>query len=136
MEMVFVCRSPTLQSNSRISKALRADVRAYLRVKVFLVEIPGTLALIVEQAFNPQTLVGGAAGSFLMTLMWGIRRGLFSNEAGQGSAPIAHAAAKTDVLLTASTPTPALADLTNTGNSMYLEGWRVHLSYLRQLKGT
>ena len=59
-------------------------------------EIPGTLALIVEQAFNPQTLVGGAAGSFLMTLMWGIRRGLFSNEAGQGSAPIAHAAAKTN----------------------------------------
>jgi AGCS family alanine or glycine:cation symporter len=31
-----------------------------------------------------------------MTLMWGIRRGLFSNEAGQGSAPIAHATAKTD----------------------------------------
>jgi AGCS family alanine or glycine:cation symporter len=31
-----------------------------------------------------------------MTLMWGVRRGLFSNEAGQGSAPIAHAAAKTD----------------------------------------
>ena len=29
-------------------------------------------------------------------MMWGIRRGLFSNEAGQGSAPIAHAAAKTD----------------------------------------
>ena len=32
----------------------------------------------------------------MMTLMWGIRRGLFSNEAGQGSAPIAHATAKTD----------------------------------------
>jgi AGCS family alanine or glycine:cation symporter len=31
-----------------------------------------------------------------MTMMWGVRRGLFSNEAGQGSAPIAHAAAKTD----------------------------------------
>jgi AGCS family alanine or glycine:cation symporter len=30
-----------------------------------------------------------------MTLMWGVRRGLFSNEAGQGSAPIAHAAART-----------------------------------------
>ena len=34
-------------------------------------------------------------GSLLMTAMWGIRRGLFSNEAGQGSAPIAHATAKT-----------------------------------------
>ena len=29
-------------------------------------------------------------------MMWGVKRGLFSNEAGQGSAPIAHAAAKTD----------------------------------------
>jgi len=32
----------------------------------------------------------------MVTMMWGVRRGLFSNEAGQGSAPIAHAAAKTD----------------------------------------
>ena len=59
-------------------------------------EIPGGLALIVNQAFNPEPLVGGAVGSFMMTMMWGIRRGLFSNEAGQGSAPIAHATAKTD----------------------------------------
>jgi AGCS family alanine or glycine:cation symporter len=57
--------------------------------------LPGTFLLIVEEAFAPSSLAGGAAGSFLMTLMWGIRRGLFSNEAGQGSAPIAHAAAKT-----------------------------------------
>jgi len=59
-------------------------------------EIPGGLALIVTQAFSPEPLVGGAVGSFMLTLMWGIRRGLFSNEAGQGSAPIAHATAKTD----------------------------------------
>lgn len=58
--------------------------------------VPGSFALIVEQAFRPTSMVGGAAGSFLMTMMWGIRRGLFSNEAGQGSAPIAHAAARTD----------------------------------------
>ena len=32
----------------------------------------------------------------MMTMVWGVKRGLFSNEAGQGSAPIAHAAAKTD----------------------------------------
>jgi AGCS family alanine or glycine:cation symporter len=57
--------------------------------------LPETFGLIVEEAFAPSSLAGGAAGSFLMTLMWGIRRGLFSNEAGQGSAPIAHAAAKT-----------------------------------------
>ncbi len=57
--------------------------------------LPEIIGLIFSQAFAPTSLAGGAAGSFLMTLMWGIRRGLFSNEAGQGSAPIAHAAAKT-----------------------------------------
>jgi len=38
----------------------------------------------------------GGVGAFLVTLMYGVRRGLFSNEAGQGSAPIAHSAAKTE----------------------------------------
>jgi len=58
-------------------------------------EIPGSFALIVRNAFAPEPLIGGGVGSILMTMMWGIRRGLFSNEAGQGSAPIAHATAKT-----------------------------------------
>jgi AGCS family alanine or glycine:cation symporter len=54
-------------------------------------------ATIFSEAFNPTAGVAGTgAGVFVMTLMWGVRRGLFSNEAGQGSAPIAHAAAKTD----------------------------------------
>jgi AGCS family alanine or glycine:cation symporter len=53
--------------------------------------------LIFSEAFNPTSGVAGTGvGAFLVTLMWGVRRGLFSNEAGQGSAPIAHAAAKTD----------------------------------------
>lgn len=56
-----------------------------------------SLQLIVTEAFNPTAGVAGAgAGAFVQTLIWGVRRGLFSNEAGQGSAPIAHAAAKTD----------------------------------------
>ncbi|MDH3428171.1 MAG: alanine:cation symporter family protein, partial [Gemmatimonadota bacterium] len=55
------------------------------------------LGLIFREAFNPTAGVAGTGmGAFLVTLMWGVRRGLFSNEAGQGSAPIAHAAAKTD----------------------------------------
>lgn len=58
-------------------------------------EIPGAFRTVVTQAFAPEPLVGGGVGSLLITAMWGIRRGLFSNEAGQGSAPIAHAAAKT-----------------------------------------
>ena len=56
-----------------------------------------TFALIFREAFNPSAGVAGTGvGAFLVTLMWGVRRGLFSNEAGQGSAPIAHSAAKTD----------------------------------------
>ncbi|PLX02680.1 MAG: sodium:alanine symporter family protein [Marinilabiliales bacterium] len=58
--------------------------------------IPDALYLIVSSAFTGTAATGGFVGSaFLMTLVWGVRRGLFSNEAGQGSAPIAHAAAKT-----------------------------------------
>jgi AGCS family alanine or glycine:cation symporter len=56
-----------------------------------------SLQLIVKEAFNPTAGVAGTgAGVFLTTMLWGVKRGLFSNEAGQGSAPIAHAAAKTD----------------------------------------
>jgi AGCS family alanine or glycine:cation symporter len=59
--------------------------------------VPGTLAMIVQAAFEPAAPVGGFAGStFIFMLTWGVKRGLFSNESGQGSAPIAHAAAKTD----------------------------------------
>jgi len=56
-----------------------------------------SLALIVKEAFSPTAGVAGTgAGVFMTTMLWGVKRGLFSNEAGQGSAPIAHAAAKTD----------------------------------------
>lgn len=59
--------------------------------------LPGAIATIVSCAFDPPGMIGGFAGStFVFTLTWGIKRGLFSNEAGQGSAPIAHAAARTD----------------------------------------
>jgi len=59
-------------------------------------QVPQSIALIFAKAFTPQGQIGGFAGSaFMMTLVWGCKRGLFSNEAGQGSAPIAHATAKT-----------------------------------------
>ncbi|MEZ4650188.1 MAG: sodium:alanine symporter family protein [Candidatus Eisenbacteria bacterium] len=59
--------------------------------------VPAAFQTIVSQALNPTAGFGGtAAGVFATTLIWGVKRGLFSNEAGQGSAPIAHAAAKTD----------------------------------------
>jgi AGCS family alanine or glycine:cation symporter len=60
-------------------------------------EIPAAFALIVKSAFTGTAATGGFVGSaFIMTLVHGVRRGLFSNEAGQGSAPIAHAAARTE----------------------------------------
>lgn len=60
-------------------------------------EIVPAFGVIFSEAFSPTAGVAGTgAGAFLVTLMWGVNRGLFSNEAGQGSAPIAHAAAKTD----------------------------------------
>ena len=70
---------------------------ALLIILMNLGAVPGAFVTIFTEAFNPQAGVAGVgAGVFIVTLMWGVRRGLFSNEAGQGSAPIAHAAAKTN----------------------------------------
>jgi len=59
-------------------------------------QVPAALILIVKQAFNPTAAVGGFAGStIMMAIRFGVARGVFSNESGLGSAPIAAAAAKT-----------------------------------------
>ncbi len=59
--------------------------------------VPGALVDIFASAFQPAAQLGGfAGGTFIFMLTWGVKRGIFSNESGQGSAPIAHAAAKTD----------------------------------------
>ncbi len=55
-------------------------------------KIPSALATIVNYALNPWAVGGGAIGS---ALQYGVARGVFSNESGLGSAPMAHAAAKT-----------------------------------------
>lgn len=53
--------------------------------------------MIVGYAFSPQAgALGVGSGALIFTLSYGVQRGIFSNEAGQGSAPIAHSAAKTD----------------------------------------
>ena len=57
--------------------------------------IPQAFADIFVGAFTPQAVTGGAVGSMLIAMQQGIARGIFSNEAGLGSAPIAAAAAKT-----------------------------------------
>ena len=59
-------------------------------------KLPGTFAAIIGNAFSPPGAIGGFAGSvFMQTMIWGVKRGIFSNEAGQGSAAIAHSAART-----------------------------------------
>ena len=62
-----------------------------------ITEIPEAIVSIIKGAFNTRAAVGGAAGTIMMNAMKsGIARGIFSNEAGLGSAPIAAAAAKTN----------------------------------------
>ncbi|MBQ1327381.1 MAG: alanine:cation symporter family protein [Eubacterium sp.] len=58
--------------------------------------IPAAFANIIESAFGLRAVSGGALGATLLAMQKGIARGIFSNEAGLGSAPIAAAAAKTD----------------------------------------
>ncbi len=59
--------------------------------------LPDAFALILNHAFNPIAATGGFAGAGVMlAIQMGVARGVFSNEAGLGSAPIAHAAAKTN----------------------------------------
>ena len=63
---------------------------------VFADQVPAAFALIIESAFNPTAAAGGFLGATVMLAMRsGIARGIFSNEAGLGSAPIVAAAAKT-----------------------------------------
>ena len=84
--------------------ALLVPVMAVIYIAASLIVIlvnvgalPAALAAIVKGAFNPASVAGGLAGVGIKTaLTKGVGRGIFSNEAGLGSAPIAHAAADVD----------------------------------------
>ncbi len=54
--------------------------------------IPEVFGDIITGAFSPEGVTGGAVGSVVLVITWGMKRGVFSNEAGLGSAPMAHAA--------------------------------------------
>ena len=60
-----------------------------------LSELPGAIVEIVAGAFSPSAVTGGLVGSLLVVVQKGVARGIFSNESGLGSAPIAAAAART-----------------------------------------
>lgn len=77
-------------------------VAAYLLTGLWVLannlgEIPSMFGLIVQSAFSPAA-AGGAfvGGSVFFAFQIGMKRAIFSNEAGQGSSPMVHAAAKTD----------------------------------------
>ena len=59
----------------------------------FAGKLPSAIALVFKDAFTGQAVAGGAVGT---VIRWGVARGLFSNEAGLGTASMAHSAAKTD----------------------------------------
>ncbi|GKV57672.1 sodium:alanine symporter [Sporosarcina sp. NCCP-2222] len=60
-------------------------------------ELPAAFGLIFEHAFKPMSAAGGFAGAGVAAaIRWGLARGLYSNEAGMGTAPIAHSAAITN----------------------------------------
>lgn len=61
-----------------------------------LTEIPSAIAEIIKSAFGLKAVAGGALGTVMIAMQKGVARGIFSNEAGLGSAPIAAAAAKTN----------------------------------------
>lgn len=61
-----------------------------------ITKIPAAFITIFESAFGLRAIAGGAIGSMMMAIQMGVARGIFSNEAGLGSAPIAAAAAQTE----------------------------------------
>jgi AGCS family alanine or glycine:cation symporter len=77
--------------------ALSYVLMSLVVILVHLEEVPAAIVTIVDAAFTGSAAAGGFAGATVWAaLRFGVARGIFSNEAGLGSAPIAHAAAKTD----------------------------------------
>ena len=56
-------------------------------------KVPGVFQQIFEEAFGLRAMAGGAMGSMIITMQKGVARGLYSNEAGEGSAPVIHSSA-------------------------------------------
>ena len=70
-------------------------VFALVLILLNITKLPAAIVLIVKAAFNPKAVTGGLVGSMIVAMQKGVARGIFSNEAGLGSAPIAAAAAQT-----------------------------------------
>ncbi|WP_077073128.1 alanine/glycine:cation symporter family protein [Mailhella massiliensis] len=84
--------------------ALCYAAMALLVIVMHISEVPGIFAMVLREAFTPTAAQGGAAGaSIMMAIRMGMARGIFSNEAGLGTAPMAHAAASTRSPMTQAT---------------------------------
>jgi AGCS family alanine or glycine:cation symporter len=104
LTLVVLVGAVTLGGISRIAvtaeKVVPVMAVAYLAgslgiLAIHVTEIPEALRMIVQHAFQPMSAVGGFAGaSMAMAIRYGIARGIFSNEAGLGSASIVHAQAR------------------------------------------
>ena len=70
-------------------------VFALILIITNITKVPDAVVTIVKAAFDPKAVLGGAAGTWIVAMQKGVARGIFSNEAGLGSAPIAAAAAQT-----------------------------------------
>jgi AGCS family alanine or glycine:cation symporter len=100
---VFVVIIGGIKSIGRVAEAVVPFMAAaYVVMAVIALilnfgDLPETFGRIFGGAFNTQSATGGFAGAaIIMAIRAGVARGLFSNEAGQGSTPIAHAVAQTD----------------------------------------
>lgn len=72
------------------------SISALFIIIVNIDQVPGLIMTIISSAFGSEAVVGGAAGIAMREVMrQGIKRAVFSNEAGTGTAPMAHGAAKT-----------------------------------------
>lgn len=131
-----------LQSISKVAtKVVPFMSVAYILICLLILgssykEIPETFALIVKSAFNHTAAFGGFLGATVsMAIRNGIARGVFSNESGLGSAPIAAAAAKTEwpaeqgLISMTGTFIDSLVICTLTGLSLILSGvWQSDLN--------
>ena len=101
--LVFVVIIGGIKSIGRVAEsivpfmAIVYIVMALIALIINIEDIPATFGLIFDGAFSTQAATGGFTGAAIMlAIRAGVARGLFSNEAGQGSTAIAHAVAQTD----------------------------------------
>lgn len=95
-----------VRSIGKVSSVIVPSMAAFYIVVTLIViivnfeNVPSGWATMIQMAFSTEAVAGGVGGSIVATMLtamrWGVARGVFSNEAGLGSAPIAAAAARTD----------------------------------------